>query len=258
MKTIPPLIRTLLAGAAAFLLLNPIIQAAGSAFGLEYPVLKVPAVSVFHRAYAPDSAKLKAALTGSKGDREDSEVTLALSEYIYRRDYFYHGQRMQAISITKYDPRTGSFATLTTQVRTDPDGRRQSTVDNDPMPITAERRSFFCQSSGGKVSEKIEVKSKCMLIHRVTRPAKFPATHRWNPVDVGLLFFTSPMAVNCDPVTQSGKTLKYEVSLMPGGTREFDIAAAGFKDEACEDFVDSILYFLPSTTDKFILPSNGK
>ena len=107
METIPPSIRNALAGAAAFLLLNPTLQAAGSAFGMEYPVLKIPAVSVFHRVYPPDSPKLKAALTSSKGDREDSEVTLALSEYIYRRDYFYHGQRFVVTSLRST---SGSFS----------------------------------------------------------------------------------------------------------------------------------------------------
>ena len=51
--------------------------------------------------------------------------------------------------------------------------------------------------------------------------------------------------MNCDPVTRSGKTLKYEVSLKPGGTWEFGVAAAGFQNEGCEDLVDSLLYFKP-------------
>ena len=69
MKTIPNLIRNALAGAAAFLFLNPTIQAAAPSAGPDLPLLKVAAVSVFHQAYLPDSVGLKAALKSAKGDR---------------------------------------------------------------------------------------------------------------------------------------------------------------------------------------------
>ncbi len=226
--------------------------------GVAYPVVTVPAVSVFHQGYPVDSPKLKAALAGSKGDSERCEITLAVSEYVYRSDNYYHGYRMAAVSVTKFDPRTGTYASLTSQVTIDPSGQRRSTMDSDPVQITAERRSFFCRNAGGDVSERIEVKSKCMLIHRVTRPASSPGTHAWNPVSVGVLFFTHPERSNCSPTARSARSLRFEASLLPGEAREFGVESVGFVDEACEDPTGSVLYFLPTGVTTFTPPNNAR
>jgi hypothetical protein len=114
------------------------------------------------------------------------------------------------------------------------------------MAVTAERRSYLCQSAGGAVSEKIEVKSKCMLIHRVTRPASNPLAHAWKPVVVGVLFFTSPESPGCGPTNRGPRTVRYEASLMPGETREFGVDTLGFVDEACADTTSSVVYFPPA------------
>jgi hypothetical protein len=212
---------------------------------LLYPVVSFPEMTVFHQAYAPDSPKLKSVLAGSKGDFEAGTVTLAVSEYSLKWDYYYRGYRMAIASITKFDPRTGTYSSLSTQVNTDPAGHRESIVDTDPMQIMAERRSYYCRSASGDTSDRLEIKSKCMLIHQVTRPARSPQTHAWNAVTVGMVFFTNPEPVDCNPISRIPRSLKFEIGLGAGEIREFTVDAAGFKDEACEDPATSLVYFSP-------------
>jgi hypothetical protein len=234
--------------ASAFLLavaLGESVRAQTQPYRPLSPLVRVPAISVYGRAYPPASPKLKAALLASKGDREESEVTFVVSEYTYRRDYRYRGQQMATTSLTRFDPRSGTYTSLSSMVTIDSAGRRNSTIDTTPVQVTAESRAYYCQSADGGTRERIDVKSKCMVIHRVTRAAKSTPTHGWNPVDVGVILFTEPEPTGCAPTTATPRSLKYEVSMTPGEVREFPVEAAGFRNEACNDPTDTVLYFPP-------------
>ena len=252
-----PLGRALL-GPAFLWLLGTLVVTASPPAGSPNPILKVPAICVFGRAYPPDSPKLPAVLAQSKGDREESEITLVVSEYSYNRDSIYYTSRMHVRSFTRYNPRTGAYTSTTSHVSIDPAGKVTTRTDNDPSGIVPEQRTYTCLDLSQKVFEKIDTSSKCVLMHKVTRTSKSGSINAWNPVCVGVIFFTHPTSADCKPTTREARSLKYEVSMRPWEIREFDVVEAGFKNEICDDVMDSFVYFPMSVIETSNPPANAK
>ncbi len=246
MKTFPPLIRNLAAAAA-------VLHRCGSAFAADLPtqpILTVPVVSVFHRPYLPYTGGLKAALIASKGDREESQLTLVVSDFSHWTQVKYFSLYTASQSDAYYDRRTGEFSYVSTTTSVDGDHPPKKSTTFAPFGYTAESRAFRCRALEGNWDQADEVKSKCMIVHKVTHRAVSPLVHMWNPINIMTVFATTPLPNDCTPVTRKRRTLSHPETFLSGDWREFDVQTVGFSNEFCESLGDWSLFVNQSSNDK--------
>ncbi len=239
-------IRTTLAAGAALIPLNP----ASAADRPTHPTLTLSAISVFHRVYLPDSAGLKAALIASKGDREESQITMWVSLYSSLNEFTYFDHYTATAASAYYDLRKAAFFHVTTRVTVDANHPPEQSTSFEPFGFTPEKRSFRCVQLAGNWVQHTEVKSECLLVHKVTRRALVPTLHTWNPVQIRTVFTPTPVTGDCHPVNRKGRTLFHPMSLASGGAQEFDVATAGFSNEYCETPGDWSLSFNQPSGDR--------